>query len=456
MNIPESGRVVIVDDIPDEGLPLLRSLSAKGIPATYFTGNIEELPDTQLPSVRILFLDIVLETEGQDDKTKISKAISVIDSIVDRKSGPFLVVAWTKHEELIEGLKRVLKEEGFQFILINLEKNECRDNEGKYNINTIGNKLEEKLREIGCFHLFIIWENLVHKSSGTIVTAFTKFHDFDEDWNKNMSGVFLKLAEGFAGKQLDKSNNEQIVKNALFSFNSTFLDALESEIRNYEPKTIALSFDNVSARVSPEIIGDINSKLLLAMESSKSILPGNVYKDDVYEKDDKARRSMIYDLTDAYKICLSFAAEQQSTDVKDICDEEHKRVRSEFRKEFEEYSKRIRNEIDKGSEVIVVEVTPYCDYAQKKWKASRIVKGFLWPDEYEAILKKSDFSYISPIISYNGNLYYVVLDLRYFSSIDFSKLGDKNPLFRLKHHILIDIQSKLAAHINRPGVMSVE
>jgi len=414
INIPENGRVVVVDDMPDDGLPLLRALSARGIPVTYFTGYSEELPDNPFPAVRILFLDIVLGREWQDDKRIIYEVIPVIGRIIDKEGGPFLIIAWTKHEELIEGLKKALKAEGYQFILVNLEKSKCKGSEGEYDLDTIENKLEENLREIGCFHLFAMWENLVHKASGKIVNDFSEFHDFDENWNANMSGVFLKLAEGFAGKQLDRSNNEQIVKNALFSFNSAFLDELEAEIRNYEVATAGLSFEGVSGAVDKEIIGDINSKLLLAMESSESILPGNVY-DDI-----------------------------ERIDIKEL-----------FNGNLDKSDK--KDELLSQIVYIYLETSPLCDYAQDKWKVSRLLPGVLWPEECESNkIKKAGFIYNSPLIKLETKLYYMVFDLRFFTSIEFSKLKDKSPLFRLKHDYLVDIQSKLAPHINRPGVMSVE
>ena|SRR3990172_11902771 len=143
MNLPENGRVIVVDDkIIEEGLPLIKALSKNGVPVTFFTGISDELPDQPLPDVRIIFLDIVLGTEGQSDKTKISTAVGVINRLIgnDNTYAPYLIIAWTKHEELIEGIKQSLRNNPPVFIL-DLEKNECKDGNGEYAIPIIENKL---------------------------------------------------------------------------------------------------------------------------------------------------------------------------------------------------------------------------------------------------------------------------------------------------------------------------
>lgn len=428
INIPESGRVVVIDDKPKEALPLLKVLSKNGVPVTYFTGELEELPEESLESVRIVFLDLRL-VPSIDEKSVISTLIGTLLKILNANNEPYFIILWSKHEVDYKNAfeKRLNNDEQLKNIrplaIISLEKSIYLEYNGdnstfkKDAMRNIEGKLKEKLNELGIFHLFIIWENLVHKASGKIVDDFSEFHDFDVNWNKNMGGVFLKLAEGFAGKQLDKSNNEQIVKNALFSFNSAFLDELESEIRNYEVVTAGLSFEGVSGAVDKEIIGDINSKLLLAMESSESILPGNVYDDSI---------------------------DIEGVDIKEL-----------FNGNLGKSDK--KDELLSQLVYIYLETSPLCDYAQDKWKVSRLLPGVLWPGEFESNkIKKAVFIYSSPLIKFGNKLYYMVFDLRFFTSIEFSKLKDKSPLFRLKHDYLVDIQSKLAPHINRPGVMFVD
>ena len=414
MNLPEDGRIVVIDDISEEGMPLVKALSTEGFPVTYFTGDIKELPKKPLLGIRVIFLDIVLGTEGQSDKTKISTAISVIEKIVNNENGPFLVITWTKHEELIKQMEEALKNEKFQVVMLNLEKNACKDENGKYNIKPIRQKLAEKVREIGMFHLFIIWENVVHRAAGKIVNDFSEFWEFDENWNQRMIETFLKLAESYAGRQLNGSNKEEVIRNSLFSFNGTFLDTLESGIRNYSVPSLNVSFEGCDEEVKEEIKGKINSKLLIVEEAEKH-LPGNVYQSFDIGK---------VDVSDLFNGSLD-----------------------QYRQEEELLSK---------IKYIFIEISPCCDYTQDKWKTSRLLPGVLWPIDSDRKIKKADFIYKSPIIMQDNKLWLMVFDFRHFTSVEFDKIRNKTPLFRMRHELLVDIQSKLAAHVSRPGVMFVE
>ena len=129
LNLPQSGRVVVIDDKSNEGFPLIKVLSKDKISVTYFTGRKEELPEQPFLDVRLVFLDIVLEgAEGTDDKTKLSIATGVIKGIVHKDNGPFILVAWTKHKELIEEMEKRLKKEKYRPIAVDLQKYEFKDN----------------------------------------------------------------------------------------------------------------------------------------------------------------------------------------------------------------------------------------------------------------------------------------------------------------------------------------
>ena len=71
--IQRNAEIVIIDDTPDEVASLLKLLNRNGIGYCYYTGiDLEELPETPIEGIRILFLDFVLGTDGQSDKNKIS------------------------------------------------------------------------------------------------------------------------------------------------------------------------------------------------------------------------------------------------------------------------------------------------------------------------------------------------------------------------------------------------
>lgn len=123
---------------------------------------------------------------------------------------------------------------------------------------------------------------------------------------------------------------------------------------------------------------------------------------------------------------------------------------------------------------VKLEITPLCDFVQKKSILSRIVFGFLCPqktsmrindkniefiiaDKKKPLIKqKTQFLYISPVFEYNNDLYFLVFDFRYFTSIPIEEIQNESPVFRLRKELFTDIQTKLASHINRPGILYLE
>ncbi len=424
MNIPKNGRIVVIDDNYEEAIPLLKVLAKSKIPSMYFSGLAEELPANTLENIRLVFLDLKL-VSVIDEKTVISAIISVLEKIISKQNGPYILILWSMHDiDYRKGLEDSFQNQlsGIKPIMIlTLKKTDYieRDDGEKINfvknaLKLIENKLIQELKKAGIFHLFIIWENLVHKSAGKIVNDFSSFYPLDENWNNNMCGVFQKLARAYAGKQLKDEETDKLIKDALLTFNGTFLDTLENEIRNRE-KIEGLKI-NDSNNVNDDIIAQINSRLHLISQPPKNSVPGNIY----YEWKDQ----------DQVKIDDLFVGDINSYPQKDS------------------FLMKLK--------YILLEVSPSCDYAQDKWKLHRVLHGLMWPENGFDKTKKADYIYTSPIFKVDNKIYKFVFDLRYLTTLLFGELTDKDPVLRIRHDLLVDIQSKIAGHINRPGVICLE
>lgn len=432
MNFPKDSRVVVIDNEPKEVIYLIRALSRHGISVTYLSGKKEELPEKPFSDVRMIFLDLVLEgVPLGDNKSIVSTLISVLSRIVEKgRSGPFILAIWTKHPEKIKKVQRALIKESYQPFAIDLQKDEFFDFEGEQKLEDsemfkkIEKKIQDKLQNIGIFDILLLWENLVHNSSATIVNEFSKLIISDgkwdaEKWDKEMKNIFHKLAEAKAGKTLNTNSSQEVLKHALFTFDGIFLDTLEKNI--YKEQYNQMDFSFLQNGVGKDIKGKINSRLLLDTSELDKLYPGNVYKID--EKDH-----------------INDNLTCSDTEIEEI-----------------------KNE----SIPVIIEVSPLCDFAQNKMKLSRIVKGFLCPIEVQIdgttiqICKKklknsAYFHYISPVIEYNEKFYRLVIDFRHFSAKSIAEMNENTPIFRLRKDTLIYIQTKLSSHINRPGVLFVE
>ena len=103
-----------------------------------------------------------------------------------------------------------------------------------------------------------------------------------------------------------------------------------------------------------------------------------------------------------------------------------------------------------------VVVTPACDYAQNKTKYDRIVMGLIIDSCYmELIDTKSEAIYISPSFDEGSRERVLFLNYRYFLTQTLSKVNGIKQLYRIRNSVLSEIQSKLARHINRQGIMNL-
>ncbi|HOK50882.1 MAG TPA: hypothetical protein PLF75_03235, partial [Bacteroidales bacterium] len=210
-------------------------------------------------------------------------------------------------------------------------------------------------------------------------------------------------AEAYAGQQTN--NNSDLT--AMLAINNLLLDIIENRIQNTKKNESFINNQTVNLTDINEIKGELNRRLLIANEQNNSVIPGNIYKNEFLIK----------------------------CDINNLCNNNN-----------------IEKELNKQENHIILEVSPYCDYAQKKWKFHRILPGIIWLEQYGNILKKADYIYKTPIFLINKQLCFFVFDLRYLSSITFDSLNNKTSLYRFRKELVVDIQSKIAGHINRPGI----
>lgn len=415
MNLPKNGRIVIIDDSPEDAIPLIECLSANGHPSSYFSGEtISELPE-DLDGVRLVFLDMELGTAGADTKSKASKTVKVLEKIIHKNNGPVIVVAWTNYDEIYKKFCEYSARLSFPVLPLMIDKDSCKDENG-FSITLIWTSITQKLQNIESLNVFIAWENILHKSSQSVVSSFSRFEEIKPNWNSGLAFILLKLARGNLSHRLDRNNPNEVIKSALYSLNGTFFDDAQKGIYGTDYSSLFnISFEGVNENVkTPSIDGRINSKLILTKSlMDDNNMPGNVYDDlDVPKADVK----QLYDGN---------------------IDQSPKKA-----------------EWDNHSKNIFLETTPLCDFVQKKVSVSRILPGFIWPTELENKIKK-DFTYISPVVEYNGHLSHLVFDFRLFTSVEHDALKDKKPLFMVQHELLNDIQSELSSHVSRLGILSV-
>ncbi len=449
MILPENGSVVVVDDQVNEAMPLLQSLAKKHIPAIYFEGgNPDALPEIPLKNIRLLFLDLNLTKRISNDEQSIKSSLFVnIKKIVSEENGPYVLVVWSTKEDLYSNILDKLFGNSLKSLKPSIKLSLSKGNYFKRNeknklvpkqdfLEKLDKKIKEELQNLGSLTLLMAWQNIINGASGEIIRELTSFYDDHDNWNENLSELFKRLAKARLEDHLDATDVPGIAKNCLFTLNGTFADVLASGIRNRDFSGLELQFkpteENKSSQKPKkkkkqeptfhekrerEISSKINSKLHLEKDIEDSLVqPGNIYSFD------------------------SDWPEGIRMDAKTICGKDVWGSISEQNIKLEH---------------VFIEVTPYCDFSNRKFSMYRLLPGVLWPVEFDLKSSLPANIYDSPSFFWDGRCYKIVFDFKYLQSLPTKDFNPGPPYFRIRSGLLFDIQSKMANHISRPGVISV-
>lgn len=405
---------VVIDDKEDEALPLIKALWKLGISCKYFSGKRTGLPKEPISGIRLIFLDLILdETEAsRNPKDKVSKILNILNKTVGNENGLYILILWTANSTgelpslLIEKLRLTDIKEPIAYKT--LRKQDFVRNK-KYDINKLNKVIQQKVKKLKQTKLLLVWEYLAGRAEAKTINNFMNEIKDGAEPDKQLSDMFYRLGSAYA----EKSNypNSKRAANALLAFNSVFTDTLEKDIRDRNflgTSEIVESAQNNAKTINA--IATFNEKLILFKDEKSKLSTGNVYEAKGALKNNRIRwGEHFYD--------------KKPDKVKNIC----------------------------------LEISPGCDYAQGKIRKSRMLPGILFKyidtEIYEP--KKAEYSYISPIIKFDDKIARMVFDFRYFYSANLKEVKKAEPIFTLRNEMIVDIQSRLASHINRPGVTSI-
>lgn len=535
--LPSDGSVIVIDDKIEEALPLIKLLSKKGIATTYYSGKDSELPSIPIQKVRLAFVDIQLFGPSTAH-SYAQNILRILDTIISENNGPYILILWSTveqiHADTIEEqlksndfIKRPLevlrleKSSFFQTIVDNsLQEDLLEELENTLNnrfspedmeaiknvvienlnlpqsktsitdaLSLITDAMNQKLKDSNAFEIFTIWENLINKSSGDIVKSYSELHQNDEFWEDNFKYSIYRMAHAQLGKTVDSVSEEDLIKNALKTFNHTFLDILENKIHSHTGLQSTMKIDRKNISFKKEIRG-IEYKIIWKAGTGKYLLyvnnnlvsPGFKGSQSIEELIKKGKTPL--EKKDVEEIVIDYTSIKPEINNRLLIDlNTQKQIQpgNVYLREIQLPTRRrdlLRNYFKKGSEVINVdgkylisneeikkilfieiEVTPLCDYVQGKWVKSRLLPGILVPEKYISSVQSPDSFYLQiPVIKVNGIKYKPIFDYRLFKSNDIiiKKAQLKQPLFRVRSELFADILSRLSSHINRVGIAYLE
>lgn len=470
MILPKNGRVIIIDDEPAQAIPLISALSKYNVSSTYFDAKKETLPVSTFSDVRVMFLDINLNGGQQPNwETEKSMISNNIRSIINPHT-PYILFVWSVNEtDHFDDLVLLFNEGLVDYKpiapLIKMSKTELFeqniDDTGRSSwtptktteemIEFINLKLVTGISSIDSLEVLFKWENVVADSTTETTNEIISLAQGKADINIELKNIYFKLAEAMWGRQLTKKTNE-ISKKAVSVLSELLRDKLQSNI-NKNLEFLIVKDINPPQNFSEIDKAIFNSKLLLNLNLNAETFPGNVYEIVGEETEKFPFNGLIADSILVPLVSKDFFESKNGTSA--VPNDEISAFKNSNKKEYGIFEKTKRDEIKAKSRFIRIELSPICDFAQKKWKVNRICPAILWHGSFLQYIGKSENLYISPILNIDSESYYLVIDLRYFSSIQLSELIGLQPIFGLKHSFLTDIQSILSRHVNRPGITSL-
>jgi hypothetical protein len=440
MNIPLNGRIAIIDDKYEQAQPLMNALSRKKCPYLYFTGELVGLPEKgQAPNdIRILFLDINLIGEATYTTSQLKGIlIGVLSRVISPANFPWVLIYWSRHEDEYDGLVKEIFEDSLKdrkpIVWISQNKLDFFSLAGEktadfdQKMEGLFTEISGKLQEDPAYRQLIEWENLVHHSSdSTLKEIFSAVHEH-ASWRDNANYLMERLAKSYAGKIFEIQTPEEKAKSAFQTLNNVFADTLEYAVNTTSFSAAAeLSYNPEST--AKRSIYKINKKLLFSDDRTNPDYAGMVIEDT------QSTSQNIYNMI--LKSCFNKGK---------LSEQEIKEFQSAWKK-------------------IHLVVTPLCDVVQEKAVNIKVIQGFLIPeDQVRYLNSKSEAIFVSTRFQVVNQVYILMLDYRYFYTATPADPNSKHfqepdfiPLFRVRQSLLAEIQSRLARHLTRQGILFID
>lgn len=519
MILPETGSVVIIDDKANQAIPILKALSKKGVSATWYPGtNEDDLPAQPSQIIRLAIVDLQLIEGDNDGHTIATRLVHILQRLIAPDNGPYMLLIWSLKDSLYgEDLKREISreqngivpsciisldksscikrkeelgakeladlvakelqsgfdEEDVQLIKSSIENNWISNEESEYEalpnaVDIIEKAISEELKKAGVFHLFVIWENLIKKAAAGTVNDIARTINQDEHWESNMRDVFRRMAVARIGK--NEVDNITLLKESILTLIQSFTDNLEAKVKTEEfPDYISLDGKKLI-----QLLSDGDNYQLVTQENSLAIFKNkiNILEAGDFDKlerkvlqldesPNKVNSNLLLDSYSTIPLNLNNSLHLEISPTKDHLPGNIFEISITDRAKKAEYLKTYFKNLDDVHvdeiQFVELEISPICDYAQKKWKKSRLISGIIYPAKLDkSLLNKDHFYPVEPNFFLNSINSKIVFDCHLFKALDIKIVEDRDVKYRLKRELLLDIIAKVSSHVNRPGISFVK
>jgi hypothetical protein len=471
----ETSRVCVIDDEVEEYLPLIHALSHLRMGCIHVAGDKhEDLPKEPLRGLRLVFLDMQLASEANDEATTTAHTAHVFSRVVPPDAGPLLVVIWTKYKDYADPFRARLYEAHPEYrgklLFAMIEK---PVGETPAQADELQEKVSAVMKDFYPAELLWRWEQLVHDAASDTTEGISKRAaeraKFDAGDSEETSTAELKKGLLDVLRILISAEAEQTIsaetafRDLLGVLNPLQYDRLEHGIDADDTKAGQNLVGGNEVSPTPDEKLELNTMLLVApyVAGGPLFRPGVIFGIDDHSAFETRFKILIEEV---FSEVLDARSSELNKFQKKLARED---LTEKRRKELEP---RLEEEETKVREAraawfakcvpILLDISPLCDFAQGNERLARLMAGLMVPDG--AGIKchfTGAFHKLTTVkIPDNGDGgWNLVFCSRFVFTVPPKATAEEvRPICRLRDSIVADLRGWAAAQDARAGHVSVK
>ena len=431
--LPRFGKIAIVDNKHQEVEIVEQLLAKHGASYVFYDYNklIADSEIYRISGIRLLFLDIRLEEGNEEPKNMYSVLASTVETIVGTNNGPYIIVLWTNEYQQKDEVKNYLFERLHDdettkpTYICALDKKDFSSNP-----DLLFEKIKEEMDHNRPLEFLSFVEGMTMDIPNSLSNMLLQSAKSGEDI-KSINKLLMLLASVESTEGIDEV---RATKNILYVISELVKDRYMEIVSNDDFIKKVSEYIDIIPNFDPNNVQvDLRARINTAFNvnlygAETDRISGKVYK-----------TNQIDDISAFDKSTFGKIGKQT----------------------------RINNRVDIHHELVKVDITPGCDYAQDKAMVSTYVYGYLiyidkvdnngnkeWISFKNGTISNVESVYFTPCFMNGDDLCLLLVNTKW---IRFEKIvsDQKNYLFRLNDALTSDIRKTAADNIARVGIPCV-
>lgn len=439
-------KIIIVDNEEKELNALASIIWKEGIACKAF--RYDEFYDPPLKGVRVAFFDVNLTSsiaphlEIYDYKKNSTirdifyQLATALQLYIAKDNGPYALIFWTNNQSLINNFKVYMDDRGSDYSIPHPIYIGCID---KINFLSQNSSEDGLLYKSICksiqdspINLLFDLENKANQAiTNTINDIYSITLDDNCSWqqqNNNLKQTFIEIAKSTVGSE---HVNERLSEGIIAGLNPMI---------NFHMEQLTISHENMNDLLQVSK-GGLNSN---SFNPEKKYELNTIFH--INKNVTKCERGAVYacnpDLKEIY-----IGKEEYDNWVKQLVN---------FKKTPKEKDAIKMNDIISNSQLIAVEVSPACDYSQKKDRLLKFILGIKTKEIEKSLLSNTipAYSFFQKTLfkQKNNEIFQLIFNFNYTISLPRSNKPIGELLFTLKKEYMDLLTTRYANHISRIGI----